>query len=292
MEYDRRDFLRLAGLGGVVMTSSLAGCAGLTGSRDFMVVQLTDTHWGFSGAPNPDARGTLPKAIAAVNALERQPDLVIFTGDLTHTTDDAAERRRRLREFHEIASGLRVKNVRYMPGEHDASLDRGEAYKELYGAPYYSFDQGGVHFIAVDNCTDPGAECGPAQLEWLANDLKSGPNNRPIVVLAHRPLFDLAPSWDWATRDGAKVMALLMPHPNVTVFYGHIHQEHHHSTGHIAHHAANSLIFPLPVALSQPRRAPLAWDPAHPYRGLGFRAISARAGTGAPSITEIPLVKA
>lgn len=33
-----------------------------------------------------------------------------------------------------------------------------------------------------------------------------------------------------------------MPFRNVVVFYGHIHQEHHHMTGHIAHHAANSLM--------------------------------------------------
>jgi hypothetical protein len=61
----------------------------------------------------------------------------------------------------------------------------------------------------------------------------------------------------------------------VTVFYGHIHQEHHFRTGAIAHHAAQSLIFPLPVPMSQPKRAPLPWDPAHPRRGLGFREITA-----------------
>jgi len=60
----------------------------------------------------------------------------------------------------------------------------------------------------------------------------------------------------------------------VTVFYGHIHQEHHFKTGAIAHHAAQSLIFPLPAPLSQPKRTPVAWDPAHPRRGLGFREIS------------------
>ena len=67
-------------------------------------------------------------------------------------------------------------------------------------------------------------------------------------MFTHRPLFDLYPQWDWATRDGAQAIELLMPYRNVTVFYGHIHQEHHHMTGHIAHHSAKSLIFPLPRA--------------------------------------------
>ena len=53
-------------------------------------MQLSDSHWGFEGPPNPDAHGTLPKAVASVNALAQTPDFVIFTGDLTHTTDDPA----------------------------------------------------------------------------------------------------------------------------------------------------------------------------------------------------------
>ena len=106
-----------------------------------------------------------------------------------------------------------------------------------------------------------------------------------MVVFTHRPLFDLAPQWDWATRDGQQVVDLLLPFRHVTVFYGHIHQEHHHMTGHIAHHAARSLIFPLPQPGSQPKRTPLPWDPAQPYRGLGWREVSLR-GSEAASLTE------
>ena len=84
-----------------------------------------------------------------------------------------------------------------------------------------------MHFIALDNVSDPAARFGDAQLAWLAADLKQQPKDARIVVLAHRPLFDLYPQWDWATRDGKAAVDLLMPHANVTVFYGHIHQEHH-----------------------------------------------------------------
>jgi hypothetical protein len=80
---------------------------------------------------------------------------------------------------------------------------------------------------------------------------------------------------------------LLLPYDNVTVFYGHIHQEHHHMTGHIAHHAAKSLIFALPVAGSQPKRTPLPWNAAEPYRGLGFREVEAERQQYA--ITELPV---
>ena len=43
-----------------------------------------------------------------------------------------------------------------MPGEHDASLDKGEAFKEFFGATHYTFDHKGVHFIVLDNVSDPG----------------------------------------------------------------------------------------------------------------------------------------
>jgi 3',5'-cyclic AMP phosphodiesterase CpdA len=265
--------------------------AGATPSDDFYFVQLSDAHWGFSGPPNPDAANTLRKAVAAVNELSSPPDFIVFTGDLTHTTDDPKERRRRLAEFREIVSALKVKTVHFMPGEHDASLDRGAAFKEYFGDTFYSFDHKGVHFIAVDNVSDPGANIGEAQLAWMKSDLARLDKDTPIVVLTHRPLFDLAPKWDWATRDGAQAIAILMAYPKVTVFYGHIHQENHHMTGHIAHHSAKSLIFALPAPFSQEKRTPIDWDPAQPYRGLGWREVEARPASALYEIEEHPVVK-
>jgi len=297
-EFDRRQFLQLAGVGGVVFVSGIAGAVRAAdpmspaGYDDFFFVQLSDSHWGFEGAPNPDAKGTLPKAVAAVNALAQAPDFVIFTGDLTHTTDDPKERRKRMAEFRDVVAELKAKTVRFIPGEHDASLDNGKAFKEFFGATNYTFEHKGVHFIVLDNVSDPGAQLGDAQLAWLADDLKKQAKDARIVVFAHRPLFDLYPQWDWATRDGAKAVDLLMPYANVTVFYGHIHQEHHHMTGHIAHHSAKSLIFPLPVAGSQPKRTPLPWDPAQPYRGLGFREVEAELKQAEYVITELPVQQA
>ncbi|GGC69161.1 metallophosphoesterase [Undibacterium terreum] len=290
----RRDFLKMAGIGGVVFASGLAGGRNALAAYqdDFYFVQLSDTHWGFEGAPNPDAKGTLPKAVAAVNSLAEQPDFIVFTGDLTHTTDDPVERRKRMQEFREMTSQLKVKKLYFMPGEHDASLDNGAAFQEFFGKTHYRFAHKGVNFIVVDNVSDPTASIGEAQLQWLKDELATLDKKQRLVVFTHRPLFDLAPQWDWATRDGAKAVELLMPFQNVTVFYGHIHQEHHHMTAHIPHHAAKSLIFPLPAPGSVPKRVPLAWDPAHPYQGLGFRDIEAEAAKPALEITELPVIKA
>jgi hypothetical protein len=157
MNIDRRDFLKLAGIGSVVFVSGLsnmnqtADAAGPS-KDDFFFIQISDTHWGFANPTiNPDATGTLKKAIDAVNNLKYQPRFVIFTGDLTHTTDDDQERRKRLGEFRDIVKRLEVKDIRFMPGEHDAGLDNGKAYQEYLGLPYYAFDNSNIHFIVLDN---------------------------------------------------------------------------------------------------------------------------------------------
>ncbi len=260
---NRREFLQLAGIAGVgiagvVFASGLhqASAAERTAKEnDFFFLQMSDTHWGFSGPPNPDAAVTFEKAVATVNGLERQPDFIVFTGDLTHTTDDPQERHTRLAQFRDIVSKLKVKNIRFLAGEHDASLDQGEAYREFFGETHYTFDYKGVHFIVLDNVSDLTGSLGEAQIQWLRADLTRLDRERSIVVLTHRPLFDLYPQWDWATRDGAEAITALMPYEYVTVFYGHIHQEHYQLTGHIPHHAAKSLMFPLPRPLGRcPRR--------------------------------------
>jgi len=287
---DRREFLKLAGLGGVVL---VAGCASTTRpgttDADFHFVQLSDTHWGFEGPVNPDARGTLKKAVASVNSMTRQPDFVMFTGDLTHTTDDPKERRVRLAQFKEIVGELKVKDVHLMPGEHDASLDNGKAFIEFFGPTHYTFDHKGVHFIVVDNVSDPAAAIGDEQLDWLRADLEQQPKDARIVVFTHRPLFDLYPQWDWATKDGARAIELLQTHDNVTVFYGHIHQENHFTTGNIAHHSAKSLIFALPAPASQPRRLPVPWDANAPYKGLGYRDVGTETAASTYAIAERPV---
>jgi hypothetical protein len=296
-DQNRRDALKLFGVGGIVFASGLAGCAHRASAnagagaghrqRDFYFLQLSDTHWGYSGAANPDAAQTLRQTVEQINRSGARPDFIIFTGDLTHTTDDAAVRRQRLGQFKDIVAGLDVKQLRFIPGEHDASLDQGAAFRDLIGPLSYSFDWKGIHFVALDNVSTPNATLGQEQLAWLSRDLSTTDASLPVVVFAHRPLFDLYPQWDWTTADGAQAIQILQTRKQVTVFYGHIHQEHHHLTGSIAHHAARSLIFPLPAPGSLPKKAPIPWNPSSPDHGLGFRQVGPFMDLGA-TVREVP----
>ena len=304
----RREALKLATLGGVVFASNilrgLTGCkSGSTAAsalrpgsprgaqEDFFFLQLSDTHWGFSGpAVNPEPRLELPSAIAMINAAASKPDFVMFTGDLTHNTDNAVVRRQRMTEFQQIALTLKVDMVRFIPGEHDAGDDRGTTFRDVFGDSYYSFDHKGIHFIALDNVSDPTSNLGEGQLAWLQADLAKLDASTPIVVFAHKPLWLLRPDWDWLTFDGPKATDMLMPFENVTVFFGHIHQELHYMTGHIPHHAARSLMFVLPspdTDADVPN--PLPWKSADPNAGLGYRSIDASTEPASYQVTEVPL---
>ena len=62
-------------------------------------------------------------------------------------------------------------------------------------------------------------------------------------------------------------------------------------TGHIRHHAAKSLIFPLLAPDSQDKRTPLHWDPAAPNKGLGFLEVEAEREDSQYKITELPVTR-
>jgi 3',5'-cyclic AMP phosphodiesterase CpdA len=290
---NRRDVLRLLGVGGVVFSSALAGAAqkkrrsGV--DADFFFLQLSDTHWGYSGPANPEADLTLGTAIQTINGVATRPDFIVFTGDLTHTTDDVGVRHKRMTEFKRIVSGLEVKDLRLMPGEHDASLDRGAAYQQHFGPTHYAFDHKGVHFVALDNVSQGKPVVGSEQIAWLKKDVSRFSKTTPIVVFTHRPLFDLAPEWEWFTGDGDDVMGVLEPFEEVTVLYGHIHRKHDQVIGRARHHAARSLIFAFPDPALGVDKKPVAFDKEKPFANLGVREV--RAGSkGSPlDVNEIEL---
>ena len=223
------------------------------------------------------------------------PDLVLFTGDLTHDSEEPGEPARRMKRFREIAGRLKVRDRKAVPGEHDAGLDGGVLFREAFGETHYAFDHRGVHFVALDNVSRALPEVGPDQLAWLRKDLARFPPTAPIVVFTHRPLFDLRPDWEWFTSDGDEVMKVLAPFENVTVLYGHIHREHVHISGHARHYAARGLAWAFNDPTAEEKKA-IPFDAAHPYRNLGVRVAQVRPagppGTAILGAEDIELTRA
>jgi 3',5'-cyclic AMP phosphodiesterase CpdA len=281
---DRRSFLTLsaASIGAGALLQFTPAKAALShfarhngeAPAPFSIVQLSDTHVGFNGPPDPLGTQAFMRAVDTINALDPQPDLILFTGDLTHDSDDPAEHAKRMKSFRTISSGLRVRKRFHVPGEHDAALDGGTLFREHFGETHYSFDHRGVHFIGIDNVSAGKPMVGKEQLAWLRKDIARFPRTTPVVVFTHRPLFDLKPDWEWFTTDGDEVMNILAPFDNATILYGHIHRPHHHTSGNVQHHAARSLIFAFPDPEATDDKKPLPFDKDRPFHNLGIRQVT------------------
>jgi hypothetical protein len=307
---DRRSFLRLAaqsiGVGALYRFAPLASASAAaaetlraigrrSGERPapFSFVQLSDTHVGFEGPPDPLGTAAFERAIAIVNRLPERPELAIFTGDLTHDAEDPGEHARRMAKFQELAGRLNVPMVRVVPGEHDAALDHGALFRAHFGETCYSFDHRGVHFVALDNVSRGKPEVGAERIGWLRRDLARFDRSTPIVVFTHRPLFDLRPEWEWFTSDGPDVTKVLTAYDNVTVLYGHIHRRDLRSEGGIRHCAARSLIFAFPDEHTAGQRRPIPFDAQAPFRNLGLRILNWDSERrAAPEIDDLELSSA
>jgi 3',5'-cyclic AMP phosphodiesterase CpdA len=302
---DRRSFLKIAGtsLGMGVLYSALpaAAAGGEVGEffnylgkqngekpSPFTFLQLSDAHVGFNGPPDPLGTKAFERAVEMINQLPQRPDLLLFTGDLTHDTEDKDVHAQRMKQFLEITSRIQVPIIKYVPGEHDAGLDGGALYRDFLKETYYSFDHRGVHFIALDNVSRGKPAIGAEQLAWLSKDLARFPKTAPIVVFTHRPLFDLKPEWEWFTSDGDDVTNLLAPYENVTVLYGHIHRDDEHHEGHIQHHATRSLIFAFPDPEKTAEKKPIPFDKDHPFKNLGIRLVH-EGVSGKPAMNSVSI---
>jgi predicted phosphodiesterase len=277
----RGDFVRHVGWTGAGITYMLTAggvvAAAAPGPGDFAFVQISDSHIGYAGPANPDVRATLQAAVAAINALPVQPAFVIHTGDVTHLSkavefDDARA----------ILGGLRAPLVA-LPGEHDVIGAQGPkrfadafARANATGRGWSSWDQGGIHFVALINVGEGETMgvLGPEQLDWLRSDLAARPKTTPIVVFGHVPLFAVAPEWGWTTQDGVKAIALLRRFDAVTVLNGHIHQIVEQRDGAIRFATARATAFPQ-AAPGTPGASPgpLAVAPGSLLGVLGYRTI-------------------
>jgi 3',5'-cyclic-AMP phosphodiesterase len=281
----RRDFIRAAGV--AAATAAAAGkvaahsfqlinfnaaapdqaVGAAASAKSFTIAYVSDSHL-YEKTLNERFVRAAVKAVADVNALDPQPDFVLFGGDLAQ-----------LGQSKELELGKQIldelKPKRYMMvGEHDWFLDMGEKWRELFGKETYSFEHKGVHFVVLlsvivedywtapkmtpmqrmlamaqlDNPNGRPFTVGAAQREWLKNDLANVPKTTPIVVFSHSPLYKVYKPWNFWTDDAEQVQAILAPFKTVTVIHGHTHQMLSNRIGNISFHGLLSTAWPWPYA--------------------------------------------
>jgi 3',5'-cyclic AMP phosphodiesterase CpdA len=245
-------------VGGVPISHALGGSTTGAKQADFSFVQISDSHIGFSKPANTDVTATLQAALDKINASSSAPDFLIHTGDLTHSSKPAE-----FDTLDQVLVGAR-KQVFYVPGEHDTSVDDGKLYLDRYGkgskgSGWYSFDHKGVHFIGLVNVVqlEGMGKLGQAQLDWLKQDLSGLKSSTPIVVFAHIPLWAIYPTWGWGTSDSEQALAMLRRFGSVSVLNGHIHQIMQKVEGNLTFHTAMSTAFPQPAPGAAPSPGPL-----------------------------------
>jgi len=306
----RRDFLRfsVAAAGAAVVSGvrfaphsfqpvAVADAKGKV--EPFTFAYISDSHL-YKRELNDRFVRSLLRAVDDVNAMDPQPDFVLYGGDLAQ-----------LGQREELDLGAQILKsvkapVRMMVGEHDWFLDMGTRWRELFGQETYSFDHKGVHFVVLqsvneadfwtkrgmtpmermltvaglDNGIQSRFEVGAPQREWLKNDLAKVDDDTPVIVFSHSPLYKYYRNWNFWTEDADDVQAILKKFDRVTVVHGHTHQLLTNRIGNIDFHGMLSTAWPWPYApeglpkLTVQMTRP---DPFNPNDGCGdgFASVTA-----------------
>jgi len=276
---DRRAFMKvsLAACGAVASGGLLpphsfqpvriVHAAAATKPEAFRFAYISDSHL-YKKTLNDRFVNALFRAVDDVNAMDPQPDFVLFGGDLAQ-----------LGQPEELDLGAQILKslkapLHVMVGEHDWYFDLGEKWQTLFGKSTYSFDHKGVHFVVLnsvveadfwtarslspldrmktvaglDNGIQSRFTVGDAQRAWLASDLKAIPPTRPVLVFSHSPLYKLYRPWNFWTDDAEQVQAILNRFRSVVVVHGHTHQLLTNRIGNIHFHGMLSTAWPWPYA--------------------------------------------
>ncbi|MBW0011555.1 metallophosphoesterase [Mycobacterium sp.] len=280
-------------VGGEVI-SHVAGSAAAERSNarpTLRFAQVSDSHIGFSGAPNPDVAGTFGHAIEQVNGLGYAPDFVIHTGDLTHlSTPDQFD------QVKQMMTGFRTPHVFTVPGEHDSVDDAGQKYRSVFGAGtrgdgWYSFDIAGVHVIALVNTLNLKklGHLGVDQLEFVKQDVAGLSSDTPIIVFSHIPLFAMYPDWGWGTDDATQALSYLSRFSSVTCLNGHVHQLFSKTEGNVTFYSGTTTAYPLPHPGDGPAPKPVTLPAGKLHDALGIREVSYTKGQAALALKETAL---
>ncbi len=260
---NRRSFLKrtaLASAGSLIALPKLEAFALENASkkikRSLRVAHLTDVH--LLNQPMP--KEAFGRVLKGVNAMKDRPDLIINSGDsvMDMNNKDKAQVTSLWNGWNEVIkhNNLPIKScignhdVWYAPQGQEATYQNDPMYGKnvvmsRLGLPsaYYSFEQKGWKFIALDSINHDqdgkGYALGQEQFNWLTQELKNTPASMPVLIFSHVPIITITammyevqrrpidkvgyPVAD-QHRDVKQLKDLFHQHKNVRVaLSGHIH---------------------------------------------------------------------
>lgn len=166
----------------------------------FTFIHASDTHIS-------------PQSIDRMKKLEHitdsvKPDMMLITGDLIK--DALRVNESTARGLYELFKSEKPKintNVWLVPGNHEIfGIERHlslvstsnpfygrKMYRYYFGPDYYSFNFGGIHFIALNSLDFEDlwyyGKIDSVQLQWLKQDVSLLPLQMPVITFQHVPLY-------------------------------------------------------------------------------------------------------
>ncbi|MFN3151280.1 metallophosphoesterase family protein [Bremerella sp.] len=251
-EQSRRRFLQT---GVLLLAGANASPVFAQGEKPMLRIGLmTDLHYADKNpAGSRYYRETLAKIAEASRKLsDARLDFLVELGDFIDAADSVDVELGYLKTIQKPFAEI-SENRHYVLGNHCVDTLTKEEFLSTVGQErsYYSFDQGGYHFVVLDSCfRSDGKSYGrknfvwtdanvPAEeLEWLADDLKQ--SDKPTIVFAHQRLDN---EGDHAVNNSPDVRKILEQSKRVTaVFQGHSHANDYHQVNGIHYCTLRAMI--------------------------------------------------
>ena len=194
-----------------------------------LIAQITDIHLGFE-PDNPDEfnRKRLDQTLKSLAALKPLPDLLLATGDLADTGEDAVSYAR----LKEAVAGFPIP-IFYAMGNHDgrqAFLDAFPGAGHADGFIQYAIEDGAIRILVLDTLEDGrhgGGYC-DARAAWLRARLDEQPA-RPTLIALHHPPLPTGLSWMTESSDAVwvrRLRAVVEGRGNIVAMVtGHLHRQ-------------------------------------------------------------------
>ena len=191
------------------------------------ILQISDTH--LFGDKNRKINGSnsyhnLKNVIHHVVSLEKTPDLIIVSGDLSQDCT--------FESYQHLANLLNRCGIKYYfcPGNHDDVDIINKVFDMNWKKDKvdYSFDLNGWSINVIDTSVYPdvGGELSDEQLKNLEKSLNQNKSKPTIVFMHHHPI-SINSKWldNYILKNPEKFINIVKSNPQVkAVLFGHIHQ--------------------------------------------------------------------
>ena len=193
-----------------------------------LIAQITDIHLGFEpGNPDELNQRRLDTVLRTLSEMAPRPDLLLATGDLADSGDDAESYARLARSL----SGLAIP-VYFALGNHDGR----DAFRGTFpnipmanGFLQYAIEDHDLRILVLDTLEEGrhGGNFCETRAAWLRDRLAEAPE-RPTLIVLHHPPIESGHSWmtedpeaEWVKR----LEAIVSAHGNVVALVaGHLHR--------------------------------------------------------------------